>query len=110
MVVVGVGQHDRDDATVGDEPGDRVEVVGGVDDQALGLVTEDPDVVVDVVGLPVQAERAGGLDVVDTDHAHQRTTTERRTSPRCILSKAASTSPMPIVSVTNASRSNRPCR
>ena len=40
----------------------------------------------------------------------ENTTTERRTSPRCIFSKAASTSPMPMVSDTKASRSKRPCR
>ena len=41
---------------------------------------------------------------------HQRTTTERRTSPRCIFANAASTSPSPIVSETKPSRSNRPWR
>jgi quinolinate synthase len=40
----------------------------------------------------------------------QITTTERNTSPRCILAKASSTSPSPIVSLTKPSRSSRPCR
>jgi uncharacterized membrane protein YkvA (DUF1232 family) len=40
----------------------------------------------------------------------QRITTERSTSPWCIRSKAASTSSSLISSVTNASRSSRPCR
>ena len=50
---------------------------------------------------------ANGNGVVDA--GGHRITTERRTSPECILSKAASTSPMPISSVTKASRSSRPC-
>ena len=54
--------------------------------------------------------------VIDAPHDAGRhappsiTTTERSTSPWCILSKAASTSAMPIRSLTNASRSKRPCR
>ena len=42
--------------------------------------------------------------------SHQSTTTERSTSPRSILSNAASTSSSPIRSDTKASRSNRPWR
>jgi len=37
-------------------------------------------------------------------------TTERSTSPRCILANASSTSPRPMRSETNMSRSSRPCR
>ena len=90
-----------------DDREDGVDVVRRVDDDALVVVTDHPDVVVDVEGLAVEGERAAGDGVVDTD-AH-RITTERSTSPECILSKAASTSPSAISSVTNASRSSRPC-
>ena len=86
---------------------DRIGVVGCVDDDALLVVTDHPDVVVDVERLPVEGERPTGDGVIDPRH---RTTTDRSTSPACILSKAASTSPSPISSLTNASRSSRPWR
>ena len=50
----------------------------------------------------------------DVSTRHQRTTTDRSTlGPSlawCIFSNAASMSPMPISSLTKASRSSRPCR
>ena len=63
------------------------------------------------------ATRRDGEDGMGVGHAaylfvsggQSRTTTERSTSPSCILAKAASTSPMPIFSVTKAPRSKRPC-
>ena len=111
VVVVGVGADDRLDRTPAHRPHDRGRVVGGVDDDALVVVTQDPHVVVDLVGLPVQAERARGDGVVDpqTHAGAHRTTTERSTSPPCILSKAASIASSSISSVTNLSRSRRPC-
>ncbi len=67
--------------------------------------------------------RAGGQLVGRRDHAAppapgpegcegeaHTTTTERSTSPRCIRANAASTSPIPIVSLTKRSRSRRPSR
>ena len=48
------------------------------------VVADDPDVVVDLVRLAVEGERAGGDRVVDTG-GHENTTTERRTQPSCIL-------------------------
>src|SRR5690606_28145425 len=102
------GAHDRLEGAVADHRADRVDVVRGVDDDALGVVADHPDVVVDLVGLPVEGEGAGDDRVVDAGGRHS-TTTERSTSPWCIFSNAASTSPMPISSVTNESRSRRPC-
>ena len=58
--------------------------------------------------LPVEREhprRHAGVNP-----SRHRITTERSTSPWCIRSKAASTSSSLISSVTNASRSSRPCR
>ena len=115
VVVVGVGAHDRLDGPAGDDRQDRVDVVGGVDDQALLVVTDHPQVVVDVVRLAVQGERPRDDGVVDPhgrgahQQHHHRTQHGLPSGAWCILSKAASTSPMPISSVTNASRSSRPC-
>ena len=109
VVVVGVGQQDRLDLAPAHHVEDRVDVVGGVDDHALLVVADDPDVVVDLVHLPVEGEGAGHDGVVHPQAAHQKTTTERSTAPPCILSKAASTSSIEISSVTKASRSSRPC-
>ncbi len=111
VVVVGVGEQDRLHRAARDDGEDVLDRVRGVDDHALVVVADDPDVVVDVEGLAVEAEGAAGDGVVDAQVAgHQSTiTTERRTSPWCIFSNAASMSPMPISSVTNASRSSRPC-
>ncbi|MCO5555078.1 hypothetical protein L7F22_008618 [Adiantum nelumboides] len=108
VVVVGVGAHDGLDAPVADGGGDGVGVVRGVDDEHLAVVADDPHVVVDVEGAAVEGEGAGGDDVVD--RRHQRITTERRTSPACIFSKACSTPSIPISSVTNLSSGKRPCR
>ena len=107
VVVVGVRAHDRLHRPAGHDLEDRVDVVRGVNHEALLVVADHPDVVVDVVGLPVEAERPRDDGVVDAG-AH-RTTTERSTPPECIVSKAASTSPRPISSLTKASRSSRPC-
>src|SRR6185312_495447 len=104
--------HDGHDAPIADAGGDLLQVVGCVDDEDLVLVADDPHVVVDVPGAAVEGERAGGDDVADRSvgGAHQNTTTERSTSPLCILWNASSTSSRPIVSVTNFSRGSRPCR
>ena len=99
VVVVAVGQQDRQDLAAADGLPHGVRVMGGVDDHALLGAADDPDVVVHLVGLPVQGEGAGGDDVVDA--CHQSTTTERRTSPAFMVSKASFTSSMPIFSVTN---------
>ncbi len=73
---------------------DGVDRVRGVDHHALVVVPDHPDVVVDVEGLAVEAERPADDGVVDPRVVarHQRMTTERSTSPSCIRSNAASTS------------------
>ena len=125
VVVVGVGAHDRDEPTATDAREDRRGVVGGVDDEHLAVVTEEPDVVVHLPRATVELEDTRGDEALDAHPAGGRrhrhpdirrhdpspmTTTERSTSPRRIFSNAASTSPIPILSVTNASRGKRPCR
>ncbi len=55
VVVVGVRAEDRLDAPVADHREDAVDVVRGVDDHALLVVADDPDVVVDLEGLAVEA-------------------------------------------------------
>ena len=121
VVVVRVRQQDVGEAAVTDELEDRAGVVRGVDDDALGVVADHPDVVLDLPRAAVEAEGALGRRVVDADAtlrgrhpvarrvgAHS-STTDRRTSPACILSNAASMSARPIRSETKASRSKRPC-
>ena len=76
-------------------------------DQALLVVADHPDVVVDVEGLAVEGEGARDDGVVDarpSEHHHGA-----KDVARVHLSKAASTSPSPISSLTKASRSSRPC-
>ena len=102
-------QHDGDDPAVPDGVEDGRRVVRRVDDEHLVVVADQPDVVVDVPLAAVEGEGARRDDLLDAGR-HQSTTTERRTSPRCIFSNASSTSPSPMVSETNPSRSNRPCR
>ena len=122
--------EDSQDVPVADDREDRHGFVRGIDDETLVVVTDDPNVVVNLPRAAVELENPGGHDAFDADatrrdgedgmgvgHAaylfvsegQSRTTTERSTSPSCILVKAASTSPMPIFSVTKAPRSKRPC-
>ena len=113
VVVVTVRADDRHDAAVTHRVDDRARVVRGVDDEHLVVVADEPDVVLDVVVLAVDREDPVRPDALDArvGAAHrQNTTTERSTSPRSILSNAASTWSSAIVSDTNRSRSNRPCR
>jgi hypothetical protein len=65
VIVVGVGADDGPDGPVADHGHDRVDVVRRVDHHALGVVADHPDVVVDVVRLTVEAERARDNTVVD---------------------------------------------
>ena len=57
VVVVRVGAGDGHDGAVADCLGDDVRVVRRVEHQHLGVVAEQPHVVVDLEGLAVQAER-----------------------------------------------------
>ncbi len=52
VVVVAVGAHDRGHAATADHVEDRLDGVRGVDHHARLVVTDHPDVVVDVEGLP----------------------------------------------------------
>jgi hypothetical protein len=73
-------------------------VVGGVEDDHLTVVADDPDVVGDLPLAAVEREDPVGGDQFD---AHQNITTLRSTSPRSILWNASSTPSSPIVSDTN---------
>src|SRR5690606_15582511 len=107
VVVVGVGAHDGRHPPVPDLLRHRLGVVCGIDEHDLPLVADDPDVVLDLPASPVEGEGSGGHQVLDRAH---RTTTERSTPPRCILSKAPSTSSRGISSVMNLSNGSLPCR
>src|SRR5690606_5998381 len=108
VVVVAVRAQDRADVPVAHGGGDGVGVVGGVDDEHLLVVTDQPDIVVDVPGAAVEREGPGGDHPVDA-RAHQ-TTTERSTLPAPMAAKAASTSSIPMRSVTNRSSGSLPWR
>src|SRR4051794_15752275 len=110
VVVVPMGEHDRGHPAAADRRDDRGGVVRRVDDEHLVVVPNQPDVVVDVEVLPIEAEDAGDDDLVDAGSHPQNTTTERSTSPRCIFSKASSTSLSAMVSLTKSSSGKRPCR
>ena len=67
-----------------------VGVVRGVDDDALVVVADQPDVVLDLPGAAVEAEGARRDDLLDRalprrHELRHSTTTERSTSPRCIF-------------------------
>ena len=110
MVVVGVSAHDREHVTPGDRLEDARRIVGGVDHDDVGVVADEPHVVVDLEVLTVETEDPARDDAVDAGAHAPNTTTLRSTFPWCILSNAASTSPMPMVSETKSCKGSRPWR
>ncbi len=82
--------------------------MGGVEHHDIGIVADEPDVVVDFPTATVEFEGAVGDDSLDV--GHHNTTTERSTLPSCILWNASSMSPSPMRSETNFSSGSRPCR
>ncbi len=109
VVVVPVCAHHRLHMPPTDRGLDGLGVVGGVKDHHLGVVADDPDVVVDFPTAAVEFEHPVGDYALDRAAVHS-TTTERSTSPACILWKASSMSPSPMRSETNFSSGNLPCR
>ena len=101
VVVVRVSAHDADNTAASYSTEDGLRVMGGIDDEDLVVISDEPDVVVDLKILAVEAEDSAGDDSLDAGAHGANTTTLRSTSPWCILSNAASTSPTPIFSVTN---------
>ncbi len=65
VVVVRVRAHDRGQPAAAERALDRVRVVRGVDHQRLGVVTDDPDVVVHLPLAAVQREDARGDEPFD---------------------------------------------
>ena len=92
-----------------------IELLIGIRDggQAMVIISHDVDHLDRLCDRTVHL-RHGVIDAELPCHqavsAGESTTTERSTSPLCILSKADSMSPRPIRSVTKASRSKRPWR
>src|SRR5437879_2568603 len=107
VVVVAVGADDRGHVAAGDGVDDRTGLVCGIDDHHVAVITDQPDVVVDVPGPTVQRESSFGDDTFNAQ-AHS-TTTERSTSPRCMVSNACSTWSSLMRSLTNLSSGRRPC-
>ncbi len=109
VIVVGVGAENSDDRPPGDHLDDWCEVVRRIDDETVSIASDNPNVIDDGPGLAVEREVPCGGCVVDPKWA-QSSTTERRTSPRCILVNASSTSPSDISSLMKLSSGNRPWR
>ncbi len=84
VIVVAVRADDRFDLSPCDPLEDRLVVMGGIDDDDLVVVADEPDVVVHVEVFAVQAEDPGGDDAVDSC-GHYITTTLRSTPPCSIL-------------------------
>src|SRR4051812_18862802 len=97
----------RNDVSAADGINDRLCRVRRIDDENVAVVTNEPDVVVDVPASAVETELPRRDDTLDA-HAHS-TTTERSTSPRCMVSNASSTWSSLIRSLTNLSSGRRPC-
>ena len=113
MVVVAVGADHRDHVAAADGVDDRTGVVRGVENHHLVVVADDPDVVVDFPTAAIEFEGAVGNHTGDaalSSSIHFITTTERSTSPACILWNASSMSSRPMRSETNFSSGSRPCR
>ena len=66
VIVVAVGAHHRDHMAPGDGVFDRLGIVCRVDDDHLGAVTDDPDVVVDFPTAAVEFKVAMGDDPLDS--------------------------------------------
>ena len=73
MVIVRVRAEDRDDVAIADSIDDRLRGVGGIDDEHLRVVADEPDVVVDVPAAAVETELPRCDDPVDA-RAHSTTT------------------------------------
>ena len=71
VVVVPVGEHDRGHLPTADRLDDGRGVVRRVDDQHLVVVADQPDVVVDVEVLAVEAEHPADDGLVDACGAHR---------------------------------------
>ena len=105
MIVVAVRAHDRHHVAARHGVQDWFGGVGGVENHDVGVVADEPDVVVDFPTATVEFEGSVGDYLVD-----HNTTTERSTLPSCILWKASSMSSSPMRSETNLSNGSRPCR
>ena len=118
VIVVAVGAHHRHHVPTADRVLDGLCVVGRVDDDHLGVIPDQPDVVVHLPAAAVECEGPVGHhagDAVPTLGVHRgicvhHTTTERSTSPECILWNASSTPSRGMRSETNFSSGRRPWR
>ena len=108
MIVVAVGADDRDHVAAGDSVDDRRDLVSGVDDHHVAVVADQPDVVVDLPAAAVERESSCGDHTFDSQRRAHRTTTDRSTSPACMVWNASSTSSMVIRSLTNFSSGSLP--
>ena len=109
VVVVAVRADHCDDVAAADRRHDRLRVVRRVEDHDFGFVADDPDVVVDFPTAAVEFEGAVGDHAMDRPAVHN-ITTDRSTSPACILWNASSISSNAMRSETNFSSGSRPCR
>src|SRR5699024_3114390 len=81
-----------------------------VEDDALLVVAEHPHVVVDLMRLAVQAERAGGDGMGESRGHFATSATVRRVSPSCSEDSAATTPATSARPVTRRPSGRRACR
>src|SRR6478735_8655153 len=110
MVVVAVRAHHRHHMASAYSVDDGTCVVRGVEHHDLGVVADEPDVVVDFPTAAVEFEGPVGDNALNGPAVHLRTTTERSTSPACMRWNPASISSKPMRSETNFSSGSLPCR
>ena len=87
VIVVSVRAHHRHHIAPAHGRHDRLRGVGGVEDHDVGIVPDDPDVVVDIPTATVEFEGSVGDYSLDRalNFGHHNITTERSTLPACIL-------------------------
>ena len=80
VVVVAVGEHDGFHAASVDRSDDRFVVVGGIEDDDLAVVTDDPDVVGDLPFAAVEGEDPVGRDQFDAHRSEHHDAAEHLAS------------------------------
>ncbi len=81
MIVVTMRTDNRPHSTTGDRIDDRTGRMRSIDDHHLVVVTDQPDVVVDLPLATIERERPRRDHLLDPQLPTHRTTTERSTVP-----------------------------
>lgn len=81
VIVVAMSTNDSDGIAACDRVDDRTGRMRGIDDHHLVVVTDQPDVVVDLPLATIERERPRRDHLLDPQLPTHRTTTERSTVP-----------------------------